>query len=187
MSEPTFVMFGKRGRRKERRKEELYFANCVQIESFRKTTEKECFGSRQDVPWITMYPVDIYYEMMFNWKESGSHHSKQFPSDFLPCKSGAQKGHLWESRWNNGFPCAKWWHHTCTKEKEEGCKYRLPCQELCFVSTEGERKKKKEKETEKKEKEAKRQSFSQDDNITVTMKKKKREKEKQISKKLPYG
>jgi len=27
-----------------------------------------------------MYPVDIYYQMMFNWKESGSHHSKQFPS-----------------------------------------------------------------------------------------------------------
>lgn len=79
--------------------------------------KKECLGGRQDVPWITMYPVDIYYQIMFNWKESGSHHSKQFPSDFLTCKSGAQKGHLWESQRDNGFPSAKWWHHTSQRRK----------------------------------------------------------------------
>lgn len=80
--------------------------------------KKECWGGRQDVPWITMYPVDIYYRMMFNWKESGSHRSKQFPSDFLTCKSGAQKGHLWESHRNNGLAAAKCWHHASQRRRK---------------------------------------------------------------------
>lgn len=40
-----------------------------------------------------------------------------------------------------------------TKEKEEGCKCRVPCQELCFVSTE-EEKKWQPKKKNKKEKES---------------------------------
>lgn len=48
-----------------------------------------------------------------------------------------------------------------TKEKEEDCKCRLPCQELCFVSTEGGRKKKKGRGEGKQS-----SNFSQEDNIT---------------------
>lgn len=110
-------MFGRR-RGKGRRALFCKFRSNWESQKTAKKKKKECLGGRQDVPWITMYPVDIYYQIMFNWKESGSHHSKQFPSDFLTCKSGAQKGHLWESQRDNGFPSAKWWHHTSQRRRK---------------------------------------------------------------------
>lgn len=139
-------MFGRRGGRRE---EELYFANSIQIESSKKTEGKKTrLGGRQDVPWITMYPVDIYYQIMFNWKESGSHHSKQFPSDFLTCKSGAQKGHLWESQRDNGFPSAKWWHHTSQRRRKRAVS--AGCLAKSFVLFPQKRKKKRKQKRKKK-------------------------------------
>lgn len=127
----------------------------------KKQKEKKTrLGGRQDVPWITMYPVDIYYQIMFNWKESGSHHSKQFPSDFLTCKSGAQKGHLWESQRDNGFPSAKWWHHTSQRRRKRAVS--AGCLAKSFVLFPQKRKKKGKQKRKKK----KSSNFSQDYNIT---------------------
>lgn len=110
-------MFWKREEKGEKERGVLFLQTLFKLRVPEKQ-QKVCLGGRQDVPWITMYPVDIYYQMMFNWEESGSHHSKQFPSNFLTCKSGALKGHLWESHWNNGFPCAKWWHHSAQRRRK---------------------------------------------------------------------